>query len=363
MSNKSYPIPHNEKSRLKALQEYEIMDTLPEQAYDDFTKLASIICNTPIALITLLDGQRQWFKSKIGLETNETPREAAFCAHAIMSPDEVMIIHDASNDERFVNNPLVTSDPNIRFYAGAPLITPSGQALGTICVIDNKPREITHQQIEALKVLSREVVVQLELRRSINTLEKSALEQDEYVDQLQAYQLELEKVKSEFETQSLTDALTEIGNRRAFDARLEEEFLRARRYKVDCSLAMIDVDYFKQYNDVFGHLAGDEVLKLVATLLKSDTRTHDHLARYGGEEFAIILPNTNLKGALVMGERFRRTIERAAWKHRKITISVGIASLHAGLSTSIELLNESDRALYRSKQHGRNRVTGPTQNS
>jgi len=362
MNNSPIPIPENENKRLSALNEYKIMDTLPEQAYDDFAKLAALICHTPIALITLLDDHRQWFKARVGMETSETPREQAFCAHAIMNPDEVMIVKDATRDERFANNPLVTSDPNICFYAGVPLVTPTGEALGTICVIDNKPREITPNQLEALKVLSREVIVQLELRRSIATLEQSVLEQDKYVEQLQEHQRDMDKVRSELETQSITDALTGISNRRAFDAKLEEEFLRAIRYKLACSLVMIDVDRFKQYNDAFGHPAGDEVLKAVATLLKSDIRVHDHLARYGGEEFAIILPNTDLKGALVMGERFRRTIERAVWKHRNITISVGVACIHAELQTPTELLRASDHALYHAKQNGRNRVSGPADN-
>lgn len=357
MSQLPFPIPENESQRLNALRKYQIMDTLPEQAYDDLTKLASIICSTPIALITLLDEHRQWFKSKIGLETNETPRAQAFCAYAIMNPGEVMIVKDATSDERFVNNPLVTFDPNIRFYVGVPLVTPSGEALGTICVIDNKSREITQDQIEALKVLSREVVVQLELRRSIATLEKSVFEQDKYVEQLQEYQRDLEKAGSEFKTQSLTDALTGINNRRAFEEEFEEEFLRAIRYKVDCSLLMIDVDHFKEFNDTFGHPAGDEVLRAVAALLKLDMRIHDFLARYGGEEFVVILPNTNLQGGKVMGERFRRTIQRASWTHRAITISVGVASITDEIQTSAELLKKSDHALYHAKENGRNRVS------
>lgn len=130
MNNNSYPIPENETARLKALQEYKVMDTLPEQAYDNFTKLASIICNTPIALITLLDAERQWFKSRIGLERSEIPREDALCNHAIMMPEDIMVVNDATRDERFTKNPLVTAEPNIRFYAGVPLVTSNGEALG-----------------------------------------------------------------------------------------------------------------------------------------------------------------------------------------------------------------------------------------
>ena len=173
MSNKSYPIPLNEISRLQALQEYKVMDTLPEQAYDNFTKLAALICNTPIALITLLDEERQWFKSRIGLERGEIPREDAICNHTIMMPDSIMVIHDAIHDQRFINNPLVALEPNVRFYAGVSLVTSSGEALGTICVMDDKPRDITQEQLDALQVLSHEVMGQFELRRSIATLEKS----------------------------------------------------------------------------------------------------------------------------------------------------------------------------------------------
>jgi diguanylate cyclase (GGDEF)-like protein len=359
MNNRPFPIPENEISRLKALQEYKVMDTLPEQAYDNFTRLASIICSTPIALITLLDDQRQWFKSKIGLERSELPREDAFCNHAIMKPADILIVNDATRDERFTHNPLVTAEPNIRFYAGVPLVTSNGEALGTICVFDTRPRTITHDQLEALQVLSREVMGQFELRRSIVTLEQSILKQENYIDQLQEYQRELERVRAELENQSLTDPLTGVNNRRSFDFRFEEEFLRAQRYKAACSLILIDIDFFKDYNDTFGHAAGDEALKAVAALLKEDVRIHDLVARYGGEEFAIILPNTDVKGAMVMGERFRRSIQRASWKHKQLTISVGVASLHDGIQKSADLLKESDLALYKAKHAGRNLVVGP----
>lgn len=163
------PLPPDEEERLAALRSYGILDTAPETAFDDITLLASYITGTPTSLITLLDESRQWFKSKVGMKPDETDREIAFCAHAIMGRD-VMQVDDAHKDERFADNPLVTGDPNIRFYAGAPLVTPEGHALGTLCVIDKEPRHLDKGQEEALQALGRQVVAQLELRRAIKGL-------------------------------------------------------------------------------------------------------------------------------------------------------------------------------------------------
>lgn len=163
-------IPDNEIERLKDLESYEILDTLPEMDFDDFTKIASYICETPIALISLVDETRQWFKSKHGLDAPETPREVAFCSHAILE-DEVFVIPDSFEDERFHDNPLATGAPDVRFYAGAQLRTPSGNKIGTLCVIDNKPRVIGEKQINALEALARQVVNQLELRLSKKSAE------------------------------------------------------------------------------------------------------------------------------------------------------------------------------------------------
>ena len=166
------PMPTNEVARVAALQRYAILDSEPEQGFDDLALLASYICQTPIALISLVDENRQWFKSRVGLSISETSREIAFCSMAILQSD-IFIVPDTLQDERFRNNPLVVSEPRIRFYAGAPLITEEGYALGTLCVIDRTPREFSPDQKQALHALSRLVLAQLEFRRNLLLLKEA----------------------------------------------------------------------------------------------------------------------------------------------------------------------------------------------
>ena len=160
------PVSVTEDARLAELLSYGILDSEPEQAYDDITLLASQICETPVALVSLIDQERQWFKSKVGVTVSETARDIAFCAHAITRPDELFVVENAPQDPRFAENPLVVDDPSIRFYAGAPLTTSSGHAMGTLCVIDDVPRELEPGQLDSLRALARMVVAQLELRQA-----------------------------------------------------------------------------------------------------------------------------------------------------------------------------------------------------
>src|SRR5437868_2679984 len=188
----------DEKQRLKVLWQYDVLDTVPEEVFDDLTELAARICEAPIALITLVDEDRQWFKSKIGVTINETSRDISFCGHAIEHSD-LFIVPDATLDKRFAQNPLVTSDPKIRFYAGAPLITPDGHALGTLCVIDKVPRELRPDQKQALRVLARHVMTQLELRRHSRELTRAHEEHEKIQGELKRVHAELAEARRELD--------------------------------------------------------------------------------------------------------------------------------------------------------------------
>jgi two-component system NtrC family sensor kinase len=190
------PTPKNEKKRLEVLWQYDVLNTVPERVFDDLTNLAAHICEAPIAMITLVDEKRQWFKSKVGVSLNETARDISFCAHAIMD-HKLFIVPDAASDPRFAKNPLVTGDPKIRFYAGAPLITPDGHALGTLCVIDKVPHTLRPDQKRALAILSRHVMTQLELRRRSGELDRTRAERESILGDLRQARAELAKARRE----------------------------------------------------------------------------------------------------------------------------------------------------------------------
>jgi signal transduction histidine kinase len=183
------PLPSNESDRLKALYSYHILDSEEEQAFDDLTSLAAYICHTPIALVSLIDSDRQWIKSKYGIEVTQTPRDVAFCTYTILNPEETLIVPNALEDERFADNPLVRSDPKIRFYAGSSLVTRDGFPVGTLCVIDTVPRTLTREQIDALEKLRNQVLTQMDLRINLVNLENN-------FKQLQQFEAELHQTNN-----------------------------------------------------------------------------------------------------------------------------------------------------------------------
>ncbi|MDH4466891.1 MAG: histidine kinase dimerization/phospho-acceptor domain-containing protein [Bacteriovoracaceae bacterium] len=180
-------IPKNEMERLAALVDYCVLDTSPELPYDDLTLLASTICETPISLVSLIDQDRQWFKSRHGLDASETPRDVSFCGHAINGND-IFVVNDSLKDHRFFDNPLVTDQPTVRFYAGVPLVTPSGFPIGTLCVIDSKPKVLTEEQVKSLKALARQVIGQLELGKTNKVLKENFVELQKYSKMISEHQ-------------------------------------------------------------------------------------------------------------------------------------------------------------------------------
>jgi diguanylate cyclase (GGDEF)-like protein len=266
-----------------------------------------------------------------------------------------MVVNDTRLDPRFLDNPLVTGDPRIRFYAGAPLVTPDGQALGTLCVIDSAPREMSVQKLDALRALSRLATAQLELRRVVGEVDSNAAELRARLLQFEEQQSLLEAANAGLKSLSITDSLTGVKNRRAFDQGLHQELARASREGTPVSLLLIDIDKFKSYNDNFGHPAGDEAIRRVAQTLAARARPFDMVARYGGEEFAVILPNTTAYRAAMVGERLRRAVEDVSWTHSGITISVGVSTAESG-QDGAAMTTRADRALYWVKQAGGNQV-------
>lgn len=322
-------LPPQEAERLAALNSYDVLDTACEESFDDLTRLAARLTDCPTALISLIDRDRQWFKSKVGLDAAETPRDLAFCAHAIHHPDEALVVEDATADPAFADNLLVTGPLGLRFYAGVPLVSPSGHAIGTLCVLDYGKRTIAADALEALKVLARCVMTTLELRR----------------------------VMSELRNQALSDALTGLPNRVAFSAALSQTIARQRRDGLPATLLFLDLDGFKLLNTSFGHGVGDAALVEIGRLLRGLIRQEDTAARLGGDEFAILLVGGDGTEARRVAERIRAEIERAmAAKGWPITASIGAVTFEDAPRNETTALAVADIYLFAAKTGGRNRV-------
>ncbi len=325
---------------MAALRATDLLFTPSEERFDRITRLASRLLGTPIALVSLVADKCQWFKSAQGLDATETPREVSFCGHAILG-EKTFVVENATRDPRFADNPLVTSDPNIRFYAGHPLHASDGSRVGTLCVIDRNPRKFTPEQLEVLRDLA--ALVETELQRG----------------QLSETQSDLLRERDELKRRASIDGLTRLWNRSAIMELLGAELARSRRGAPMC-VAMIDADHFKNINDNHGHQTGDAVLVELAARIRRAAREFDVIGRYGGEEFMAVLSNCNLEAAKTVCERIIGFVanEHFATPAGPLTstVSIGLAAYDAEHDSPERIVGAADAALYRAKNKGRNRV-------
>jgi diguanylate cyclase (GGDEF)-like protein len=316
--------PGEDEQQLKALKLYDILDTAADHVFDRIVCLAKTIAETQIAAISLIGRDRQWFKASEGLPLQEMERSASFCAHTI-EHGRHFIVEDAASDLRFFENPLVLDAPHVRFYAGFPLRTPDGHAIGALCVMDNGRRTLSPKQISALADLASITIDALELR------ELAACD-------------------------SLTGGLT----RKAFATVASSEVDRTRRCGHDLSCVVLDVDHFKNINDSYGHAAGDHALRMIAAMCREEMRAHDTLCRYGGEEFVILLPETDETGAFLVAERIRSAVCACDMRYGscslRVTLSGGVACWMPPEIDIEPTFVRADAALYRAKVGGRNMV-------
>jgi len=313
--------PVDEATRIGTLRALDILDSAPEERFDRLTRLAKRLFGVPIALVSLIDTSRQWFKSCDGLGVSETSREISFCGHAILS-DDILLIPDALLDERFSDNPLVVNEPHIRFYAGCPLRAPNGSRLGTLCLIDREPRMIDAVELEPLRDLAH------------------MAEQE-----LAAVQL------------ATTDELTQLSNRRGFTRLAEHALSLCRRIGTPASLLFLDLDRFKQINDRYGHAEGDYALRSFATLLATTFRDSDVVGRLGGDEFVVLLTNASAQACTEALARLQEAVDvynAACERGYELEFSAGQLPYDPMRHASIDsLLQEADVLMYACKRERR----------
>jgi len=315
----------DDDGRVAALRRLDVLDTAVEEPFEKIVTLVRTVLAVPVATVTLVDRDRQWFKARRGMEQRETPRAVSFCTHTIQQRDP-LIIENALADPRFADSPLVVGPPYVRSYAGIPLRTPEGYNVGALCAMDTRPRRFSPADIAILSNFANIVCDELELRLIA-------------------------------QVDHLTGALT----RRGFVDQAQREMERTLRYGRASSLIMIDVDHFKRVNDTYGHSIGDQVLKQIASLAETTLRPCDLFGRLGGEEFALLMPETSGAAALVVAERLRNAIaEHPMTLHGggtiHVTASFGVAELSASFNTLTAWLERADTMLYAAKSGGRNRT-------
>ena len=337
------PIPNNERERLEALLDLQVLDTAPDERLDEIVGLAADLCGAPMAAISLVDSDRQWFKSHRNMPAEQTHRDEAFCAHAILS-DQVMVVDDASVDPRFFDNRLVV-DHGFRFYAGAPLISADGHAVGTICVIDTVARSIEPWQQKMLQILARQAMAQIRLERLV----------DRHADVLD----DLDMANRNLHFLATHDPLTGVLNRRAVTDLIEGLATANASGSVSSALLFVDLDHFKDVNDAYGHEAGDRVLVTIADRIHLGARGDDAVARLASDEFVVVIPNAAPFAPEALARRILQAISVPV-EHRGLAInvsaSIGIARWGDEVLSAGDLLRDASAAMNYAKLEGRNRT-------
>ena len=310
-------IPPDEQARLETLRSLNVLDSPPEDRFDRLTRMAMRMFGVPMALVSLVDEDRLWLKSCIGLGLSEAPRDTSFCGHAILG-SEIFVIHDATKDERFADNPAVLNEPSVRFYAGCPLNV-KGSKIGTLCIVDRKPRDFSKEDSELLKDLAK--MVEMELT---------------------AVQL------------ATLDELTNISNRRGLITVANKMLPLCIRKMIPAVLVFFDLNKFKSINDKFGHAEGDKALIAFAKQLESAFRESDAVARLGGDEFVVLLTGTSNEYAENKIAKLRTFFEKSNKENNRgydISFSYGLVKFEPGIHHSIEgLLIQADLLMYERKQ-------------
>jgi diguanylate cyclase (GGDEF)-like protein len=333
------PRPDDESARLAALQRTQLLDTPPDDDFDFLAALAAQVCDAPFASITLVDRDRAWAKAAIGHEGGSSARDDSLCAWSILE-DGGLSIPDLSADARTAALPTTLGGPKFRMYHGANLVDADGHRLGTLCVLDRRPRTLDPKQRRQVARLAKQVMALV----------------DRHVQRL-----ELERARALLEMSSSVDELTGLAHRRALLERLAQETERARRFGTPLTVVLVDLDHFRLVNEIHGNTVGDQVLRSVGSQVRAHLRSLDLAGRHAGEQLCLVLPGTPPSGGVEVAQALREkiagTVHRCDGQVLSVTASFGVAGLDPGMTGTVEgLLKAAEAALQHAKDHGRNRV-------
>lgn len=341
----SYPMPEFEQQKSEVLQRFNILSKTSVADTNETARMVSLAMNTPMVMVSLNQRYRDWFQAHIGIASDALEVVENFCSLAQLS-QSTFIVENVRKEPYFANELAVKKAPGIGFFAGTPLHNPHGQRFGTLCILDTKQKIMSERERSLFAsiglVVSNDICLRSAGRYAVRDL------------------IDAERDKCDLYNLATTDELSSALNRRSFFYLAERERRRRRRHNTSLSVIMLDIDHFKQVNDIYGHAVGDVVIQMLSETVSNIIRDDDIFGRLGGEEFALVLPDTDKDGAAVLAERIRTAIEvtvfEADGKQLKITISLGIGEPDVDENSISEALDRADQALYEAKNTGRNKV-------